>query len=187
MRVDVSEGIDPEEWPPLPTDDRLMVGGRTLWTGPFRPPVVVAQPNRWGVIEVDFPAVPCLVEADPVVTGCLPLPDQVVGFVDRAHRPIPAPSDHETGRLLIDRAARLGKQLTQTRRVRLAAGPVARTLPLLTPRHPDDLIAACADRGVVGLRPLAGMAGGVALSVHVDHRPDQLGHLVTAFREAVTG
>lgn len=185
MSVDVSEGISPDEWAPLPGHDRLLVGGHTVWTGPFPDPVVVAQPNRWGVIERDFPAVPCLVEADPPVTGHLPLPARVGGFLDRRHRPIDAPVAEETGRRLIDQAARLAKSLTQTRGIQVAATPFARTIPLLTPRTPADLITECAAQGLVGIRALPGLAGGVALSVRPDHRPDHLDQVVSVIRSVV--
>lgn len=184
MRVDVSEGISPDEWAPLPRHDRVLVGGHTVWTGPFEPPVVVAQPNRWGVIEREFPDEICLVEADPIVTAHLPLPARISGFLDRTHRRMDAPAKEETGRRLMEQAARLGKSLTQTRGVRIAATPFARTLPLLTPRTPADLIAECADRGLVGIRPLSDLAGGVALCVQPDHGPDHFDHIVSVIRAA---
>lgn len=185
MSVDVSEGISPEKWAPLPGHDRVLVGGHTVWTGPFRAPVVVAQPNRWGVIEQDFPDVRCLVEADPPVTAHLPLPARVGGFLDRCHRPIDIPVEDEAGRRLMDQAARLARSLIQTRGVQVAATPFARTIPLLTPRTPADLIAECAEQGLVGIRPLSGLAGGVALSVRADHGPDHLDHVVSVIRNAV--
>lgn len=185
MKVDVSEGIDHENWAPLPGHDRVLVGGHTVWSGPFEPPVVTPQPNRWGVIDHDFPGVECLVEADPEVTGHLPLPGRVVGFVDRTHRPINAPCVHPEGRGLMEKAARLGKRLTQMRGVRLASSPFARTVPLVTPRDANELIRDCVARGVTGIRPLPGLAGGVALSVHQHHDPDQLDHIVAVLRAVV--
>lgn len=187
MRVDVSEGLFPEEWAPLPHHDRVLVGGHTIWTGPFEPPVVVAQPNRWGVIERDFPDVTCLVEADPSVTAHLPLPVRVGGFLDRTHRQIDAPGKDEAGRRLMERAARLARSLTQTRGLQVAATPFARTLPLITPRTPADLISECAQHDLVGIRPLSGLAGGVALSVRPEHGPEELDHIVSVIRDTVGG
>lgn len=181
MRIDVSEGVPPESWADLPTDDRIMVGGHTVWVGPFHTPVVVAQPNRWGVIEGSFPDLPCLVEADPPVTGHLPLPDEVVGFLDRAHRTVGPPDKSDSGRELLRRGARLAKRIAQIRGVRLAASPFARTIPLLTPRDPATLMSDCATDGLVGLRPLAGTGGGVALSVREEHGPDELDQIVAVF------
>lgn len=185
MRVDVSEGISPDEWAPLPGHDRVLVGGHTVWTGPFDPPVVVAQPNRWGVVERDFPAEMCLVEADPPVTAHLPLPARISGFLDRSHRQIDVPGQEAIGRGLMDQAARLAKSLTQTRGVQVAATPFARTVPLLTPRTPTELISECAEQGLMGVRALSGLAGGVALSVRPEHGPDHLDHVVAVIRAAV--
>lgn len=166
--MNVAEGAPPAEWASLPDGDRVLVGGHTVWTGPFRAPIVVAQPNRWGVIEDRFPDLPCVVESDPVVTGCLPLPAAVLGFVDRAHRPIDRPGCGH-GRSLMDAAASLAAALTQIKGVKVAATPFARTIPLLVPRHPQGLIEECARRGVVGIRPLPGLGGGIALSVRAEH------------------
>lgn len=185
MRVDVSEGIDPGDWAPSPTEDRVLVGGRTVWTGPFHPPVLVAQPNRWGVIEAYFPDVPCLVEADPAVTGHLPLPGDVVGFVDRSHRPLAEPPKDDTGRRLMKRAVGLGKSLGQIKGVKVAATPFARTLPLLTPSDAHGLIWACAELGLTGLRPLEGLAGGVALTVREEHGPPELDRVTEVIRTVV--
>lgn len=165
MILDVSEGIDPSRWAALPTDDRVLVGGRTVWTGPFRDPLVVCQPNRWGIIEASFPDVPCVIEVDPPVSGHLALPDRIVGFVDRSHAPIPPPAPDPLGTHLISGAQTLSKAVTQIRGITLAATPFARTIPLMTPRESHDVIAGCGDRGMEGVRPLPGLAGGVAITV----------------------
>lgn len=169
MRIDLSEGIDPAEWGDVRSDDRVQVGGVTVWTGPFTTPVIVTQPNRWGVIEPRFPDVPCVVEVDPAVSGWLLMPADVVGYVDRAHRPVDAPQREASGKKLMERARRLAKIITQTRGVVVAATPFARTIPLLTPLDSQQLITGCKERGVVGMRPLSGMAGAVALTVREEH------------------
>lgn len=170
LTIDVSDDIDPNLWAPLPRRDRLAVGGHTIWLGsPSGEALVVAQPNRWGVVESDFPGTPCLVEADPPVTALLPLPNDVRGFVDRTHRSIPPPKPTDVGRRLLTEAARLGKMLQQIKGVRIAATPFARTVPIITPLEPDDLVAACRGRGLTGLRTLGSMAGAVALTVKPEH------------------
>ena len=125
MTVDISEGIDPHLWPDLPAHDRLVVGGHTFWVGPFQPPVIVAQPNRWGVVESCFPDVPCLVECDPEVIAELPLPAETVGFVDRAHRPIGPEDFGRSATELMRGAARLANRLTQIPGVVVFARPEA--------------------------------------------------------------
>lgn len=185
MRIDLAADIHESAWAPLPGHDRVMVGGRTMWIGPFDPPVLVAQPNRWGVIEGEFPPVPCLVEADPLVTGLLDLPEVVVGFVDRSHTPIDPPPATTLGKELMEAARILAKILTQIRGVVVAATPFARTVPVITPLEPSELIAACSVRGVVGIRPLAGMAGAVALTVGPDHGRVVLDRVAEVVAEAV--
>lgn len=187
VKVDLSEGTSPENWAPLPTEDRVLVGGHTVWTGPFRPPVVVAQPNRWGVVEAGFPTVACLVEADPLVTAHLPLPQQVVGFVDRSHRPIDDPRRREAGLRLMETAARLATSLTQIKGVKVAATPFARTVPLLVARDPVSLIRSCTQRGMVGMRALPGLGGGVALTVNEDHGPDELERILRVLGDELAG
>jgi hypothetical protein len=187
VTIDVSEGAGPDTWAPLPTDDRVMVGGHTVWTGPFRTPVVVPQPNRWGVIESGFPDVPCVVEADPLVTAHLPLPGLVVGFVDRTHRAIDEPYRRDTGLRLMETAARLAKRLTQIKGVRVVATPFARTVPLLVGHDPLSLVRRCSERGLVGMRPLPAVGGGVALSVNEDHGPDELERIQGILGEELAG
>jgi hypothetical protein len=185
LTIDVSDDIDPELWAPLPRRDRLTVGGRTIWLGTHTGEVVVvAQPNRWGVVEREFPDAPCLVEADPQVTGLLPLPGDVRGFVDRTHRPIPPPKATDVGRRLLAGAARLGKMLQQIKGVTIAATPFARTVPIITPREPIDLVAACRERGVKGLRPLGSVAGGVAITVKPEHDRIALERIVEVLEQA---
>lgn len=167
--VDVGEEIEPSRWLPLPGDDRLMVGGRTVWTGPYEVPVLVAQPNRWGQAEETFPDLPALVEVDPLVSGHLPMPHQVVGWVDRAHRPVAEPRKTPAGRQLISDTARLAKLLDQIAGVRLVAMPGARTVAFMTPSEPMDVVARCLDAGVIGLRTLDGLAGGIAVAVAPAH------------------
>ncbi len=185
VTIDLSEETDPTRWKALPTEDRLVVGGRTVWTGPFQTPVVVAQPNRWGVIESTFPETPCVVEVDAAVSGWLAMPDDVVGYVDRLHRPVDRPPPTPLGRELMDRAQRLAKALTQIRGVVVAASPFARTLPLITPMDPDRLVEACRAHDIVGIRSLGGMGGAVALTVRPEHRPEQLEIVATALAEIV--
>lgn len=184
--IDVSEG-DWSTWAALPSEDRVQVGGYHVWTGPFDPPVIVAQPNRWGVVESAFPAEECVVEVDVAVSGWLPMPERVVGYVDRSHRPVAAPAALPAGKALMERARRLSKMLTQTRGVVVAASPFARTIPLLTPLGAADLTERCATRGVVGLRPLEGMAGAVAVTVHSEHRPEDLSAVADVISEIVLG
>lgn len=169
MRVDLAEGVPSDRWMPLPAHDRVMVGGHTVWTGPFESPVVVAQPNRWGIVEQEFPSVECLVEADPLVTGHLPLPAMVAGFVDRTHRPIAPPSALPEGKRMLEEGQRLAKRLDQIKGLRVAATPFGRTIPLVTPLEAETLIAAAAGEGLVGIRALDGLGGGFALSVGPAH------------------
>lgn len=186
VTIDLSEETDPTRWKSLPTGDRVSVGGRTVWTGPFQTPVVVAQPNRWGIIESSFPEVPCIVEVDPAVSGLLAMPDEVVGYVDRFHQPTDRPQPTPLGRDLMKRAQRLAKALTQIRGVVVAASPFARTVPLITPMDPESLAEACHGRDIVGIRPLHGMAGAVALTVRPEHRPEHLETVARVLAEVVT-
>ncbi|MFP3913317.1 MAG: hypothetical protein ACLFWM_00450 [Actinomycetota bacterium] len=187
MTVDVSEEVPYRQWADLPRGDRVLVGGHTVWSEPVRPPLLVSQPNRWGVVEDHFPPVPCLVEADPAVTGHLPLPDEVVGFVDRAHHPLDAPRETETGRRLLQEAIRLSRRLTQIRGLKVAATPFARTIPILTPRDARALAEGCESDGVAGLRPLEGLGGGVALSIRPEHGPGDLDRIVEVLRHRLLG
>lgn len=185
MTIDVSEGIDPSLWAPLPTNDRVLVGGRTVWTGPFSEPVVVAQPNRWGVIEAEFPDVRCLLEGDPPVTGHLPQPRKVMGYVDRSHQPIDPPQATAAGERLMATAESLAKSITQLGGVTVAATPFARTIPLMIPLEPSRLIATCREHGLLGIHPLPGMAGGIALAVTERHGPKELRTIVEVLASAV--
>lgn len=185
VTIDLSEETDPTGWRSLPTGDRVVVGGRTVWTGPFQTPVVVAQPNRWGVIESSFPEVPCIVEVDPAVSGLLAMPDEVVGYVNRLHQQTGRPQPTPLGRELMNRAQRLAKALAQIRGVVVAASPFARTVPLITPMDPERLAEACQGRDIVGIRPLHGMGGAVALTVRPEHRPEQLETVVTVLAEVI--
>ncbi len=169
MTVDVGEDVDPACWAPLPSHDRLLAGGHTVWIRAPDVPASVTQPNRWGVVETDFPAVPCLVECDPEVIRELVHPAEVVGFVDRRHRPIDPSDFGSQGKELMDRAERLAKRLTQIGGVRILARPFARKVPLLTPREASRLIQDCAADGLIGLRPLGEVGGAVALTVSSRH------------------
>lgn len=185
MTIDLSEETDPTRWESLPTGDRVVVGGHTVWTGPFQTPVVVAQPNRWGVIESSFPEAPCLVEVDPAVSGWLDMPDDVAGYVDRLHRPTDRPQPAPLGRALMNRAQRLAKTLTQIRGVVVAASPFARSVPLITPMDPERLLEACHDRDIVGIRRLRDMGGAVVLTVRPEHGPGELQTVATVFAEVI--
>lgn len=186
VSIHVGEQIDPSRWSPLPVADRVLVGGTTAWLGPFDVPLKVAQPNRWGMAEPSFPAVPCVVESDPLVTGQLPLPADVVGWVDRAHRTIDPPTATSAGSALIAAAARLAKMLDQTKGVRLVGPPTARTVALTTPLEPADLIARCIPL-LTGIRRLEGMAGAVAVVVTPDHSRQDLETIADVVHQAVTG
>lgn len=186
VTIHLSEEPDPTHWETLPTGDRVVVGGRTVWTGPFETPVVVAQPNRWGVIESTFPEAPCMVEVDPAVSGWLAMPDDVVGYVDRLHRPVDRPQPTPLGRDLMTRAQRLAKALTQIRGVVVAASPFARTIPIITPMDPVKLVEACHGRDIAGIRPLRGIGGAVALTVRPEHRPEDLDTVATVLAELVS-
>jgi hypothetical protein len=177
VTVDVSEGDDDRDWAPLPTHDRVLTGGRTVYLGVPDPPLLVTQPSRWGVVEESFPDVACLVECDPLVTAALPLPARVEGWVDRCHRPVEPPGRPRRAEELMGRAARFAGTLTQIRGVRVAATPFGRTIPILVQVEVGGLVAAAAREGVTGLRPLPGLGGGVALSVHPDHDEDALGRV----------
>ena len=148
---------------------------------------IVAQPNRWGIVESQFPDGPCLVEADPQVTAHLPLPDCVESFLDRAHHPIPPPRVRSEGRELIDKTTRLAKQLAQIPSVSLIDSSVARTIPFLTPLDAAQLIEGCRRLGVVGMRVLEGMGGAVALTVHPDHEELHLARIAAALGRVVGG
>ena len=182
--IDVGEEIEAARWPPLPTGDRLVVGGRTVWLEPFEIPLLVAQPNRWGLVEDSFPEVPCRVEADPVVVGLLPHPAEVVAWVDRAHRPIPQPVASSEGRRLIAAAGRLGKMIDLIKGVRLIADPRGRTVAFTTPLEATDLISACGNE-LAGIRRLDGIAGGVAVAVRPDHSARDLETIAAAVRIAI--
>lgn len=182
--IDVSEEIEPELWPPLPTGDRLVVGGRTVWLGPFEYPLLVAQPNRWGLVEDSFPAVACRVEADPLVAGLLPHPAEVVAWVDRAHRPIPPPLATREGQRLIAAAGRLGKMIDLIKGVRLTAHPRGRTVAFTTPLEAADLITRCGP-ALAGMRRLEGLAGGVAVVVRPDHSAQDLATITAVIRRAI--
>lgn len=185
MTIDFSEGIDPQQFAPLPAHDRAFVGGRTVWTGPYRPPVVVCQPNRWGVVEDTFPSVPCVVEADPVVTGWLALPDDVVGFVDRAHRPISQPGRSPEGREAMRKASRLASMVAQLKGVGPLTRDFARTVPLITPVEAVQIIEFFDSCGIVGVRPLDGLAGGLAVTVRADHTEAELRSFAEALEQAL--
>lgn len=187
MTVDISEGIDPHLWPDLPAHDRLVVGGHTFWVGPFQPPVIVAQPNRWGVVESCFPDVPCLVECDPDVIAELPLPAETVGFVDRAHRPIGPEDFGRSATELMRGAARLANRLTQIPGVVVFARPFARSIPLVTPREASAIVARCAAAGIRGMRALAGVGGGIVVTVREEHTAGDHDRVVEALAEAVIG
>jgi hypothetical protein len=182
--IDVSEEIEATLWPPLPTGDRLVVGGRTVWLGPFDPPLLVAQPNRWGLVEDSFPRVACRVEADPVVAGLLPSPAEVVAWVDRAHRPIPPPVANSEGQRLIAAAGHLGKMIDLIKGVRLIAHPQGRTVAFTTPLEAADLITRCGPE-LTGMRRLDGLAGGVAVVVRPDHSARDLETIAAVIRRAI--
>lgn len=188
MTVDWSEDGDAAAWAEADSAGRVMVGGHTVWTG--RPPGVpiFAQPNRWGVIEDEnaSPDGPCRVEADPLVTGHLPLPSQVIEFVDRRHQRIPAPRASERGRRAMAAARHLAKIVEQIPAVRVAARPFARTIPLTTPLEAAELLAGLESANIVGGRLLPALAGGVALSIGPDHQPRDLVRLATVLAELVT-
>lgn len=187
LTIDVAESLDPGSWPPLPTTDRVQVGGHTVWTGPFEPPVLVAQPNRWGVIESSFPPAPCVVEVDAEVAGHLPLPHEVVRFIDRRHRPVDPPAATAQGKDLMRRAQRLSKMLSQIPGVVIAATPFARTIPITTPVEAEDVIVSCRRRGLVGLRSLPGLAGGIAVSVQITHSRETLERIAAVLDGTIRG
>lgn len=174
VSVDVAEYGDPSRWAALPTHDRVFSGDRTVYLEPFDTPLIVTQPNRWGVVESSFPDVPCVVECDPVVAAALPTPAVVEVWLDRCHRPIDPPGRRARAAEVIDRAARFAGTLGQIRGVSAAARPFARTIPLLVPVAIGALIDAAARAGVTGIRALGGLGGGIALSVSPDHTDDDL-------------
>lgn len=186
MTLFVGEDVDPDSWAELPTHDRVFTGSETVFLPPLSPPVVVTQPNRWGVIEQRFPADPCLVECDPVVVAALPRPGNVAGWMDRRHRPIDLPGRPQRARGLIRRARRLAGMLASLPGVEVAAQPFARTIPLRVRADVTDLIGRMAEEGVVGLRPLEGLGGGLAVSVAPDHRDDDARRLTEILRRLVT-
>lgn len=186
MRVDLAEGVPPDRWTPLPSHDRVMVGGHTVWTGPFDAPVVVSQPNRWGVVEQQFPPVECVVEADPLITAHLPLPEVVEGFVDRTHRRIDPPPALTSGTRMMEEAQRLAKRLTQIRGLQVAATPFGRTVPFVSSVEAPAFIAAAAEEGLVGIRTLDGIGGGFALSVGPDHGSAETEHVFGVLRALMT-
>lgn len=179
------EDIPAESWGPIPSDGRLIVGGRTVWTSTPPEPVLVTQPNRWGLAEPGFPAVPCLVEIDPVIAGALARPEKVVGWVDRRHQPVAAPTETHSARRLIGRAARLAKMLDQLKGVRVIAVPTARTVAFTTPIEATGLIAGCVAGGIEGLRSLAGIGGAVAAVVSPDHTDEDFHRLADLVQATV--
>ena len=183
-QIEVGEGIETSLWPPLPARDRLLVGGKTVWLGPFDIPLLVAQPNRWGMVEDSFPAVACLVETDPLIGGLVPQPAHVVGWVDRAHRAIERPKATPEGQATIDAAGRLAKMIDQIKGVRLVARPQGRTVALTTPLEARDLISRCRPE-LAGLRKLDGIAGAVAIAVAPGHSAEDLVSIATILRRAV--
>lgn len=183
--IDLSGGSDPSSWALLPTHDRAMVGGTTVWLGGHTLPLVVPQPNRWGVIEQAFPDVPCVVEADPEVTPWMPLPPRIEGWLDRLHQPVDTPRRTQRGRQLMRRADRLGTRLSQIKGVSVVRRPFGRTLPLLTPLEPALLIAAAAGSGVVGIHPIPGLGGGVTITIGHEHTDNDLDRVVSVVSTAV--
>ena len=183
--LDLGEAPDPTPWKSLPTEDRLLVGGRTVWLGPHAEPLIVCQPNRWGVVETEFPGVPCLVEIDPVVAGGLPMPAEIEGWLDRAHVPVPAPIATEAGREAMSRAARLAKKLNSIRGVSVLTTGFARTIPLATALEAEDLISQSTTLGLSGIRPLPGTAGGFAITVDPLHSDPDLAFIESTLRSIV--
>ena len=184
-RLDVGEAPDPTTWKGLPTEDRLLVGGRTVWLGPYAEPLIVCQPNRWGVVETEFPDIPCLVEIDPVVAGELPMPTEIVGWLDRAHEPLAAPVATATGREAMSRAARLANKLNSIRGVSVLTTGFARTIPLATGLEAAHLIEQSHQRGLQGIRPLPGTAGGFAITVDPLHSDPDLDFIESTLRSIV--
>lgn len=180
VTFDVSEGVDPQLWAISPT--RYLIGGISVWKSEG----MVSQPNRWGVIQSEFPPNPCTVEIDPLVAAHLPLPSSVVGFVDRAHRALEPPVESEDGRRAIGLARKLAGRLEQLRGVGVAFRPFARTIPLITPVEADALIEHCARAGVTGIRGLAHLGGGVALSVQPSMDEGDLAEIATIIGSALT-
>lgn len=183
--IDVSEGSEPARWVSLP-GDRVIVGGTTVWLGPHAEPLLVCQPNRWGVIEPAFPPVPAIVEVDVDVSGLMPMPATVVGWQDRTGRSVDAPTPSHRGRELLDRTARFARRLSGIAGVSVAASPFARTIPLVSPIEAGDLIEGATRHGVNGIRPLPGLAGGWALSISSDHTDEELDRVAEVVAHLVT-
>ena len=181
MTIDVGEDIEPSRWAPLPAHDRVLVGGRTVWIESPDIPAIVTQPNRWGVVEADFPAVPCIVECDPELIRELAHPDEVVAFVDRRHERLDPSTFGTHGKELMRQAERLAKRLVQVRGVKVLARPFGRTVPLLTRREGSELAQECAAAGLVGLRPLSEVGGAVALTVNHRHTLEDLDRIAEIF------
>lgn len=183
--IDVSEGSDPRSWVDLPTDDRMVSGGSTVWLGNHADPLVVAQPNRWGVIESVFPSVPSIVEVDEEVSGSLLMPDIIVGFRTRSGAVVEAPRPTHRGMQLMERAAAFGRRLSGVAGITIAAEPFARTIPLLVVAAVPDVIAAVGRAGITGLRILSGIGGGVALTVRSEHTSADLEMIAAVLADVV--
>lgn len=161
-----------------------MVGGTTVWLGGHTLPLVIPQPNRWGLIEQTFPDVGCVVEADPEVTPWMPLPSRIEGWVDHRHHPIDPPRRTQRGRQLMLRAERLGTMLSQIKGVSVVRRPFGRTLPLMTPLEPARLIATAAADGIIGIHPIHGLGGGVIITIGHEHTDDDLSRVVSVVATA---
>lgn len=128
---------------------------------------------------------PCVVEIDPVVSGELPMPAEVVAWVDRCHRSLETPVSSETGRYSIKQARRLANMLNSMNGISILAGGFARTIPLSTPLEASELIERAERRGLSGIRALPEIAGGIAITVDISHDHATLVAVAAALEDAV--
>src|SRR5690606_17828951 len=84
------------------------------------------------------------------------------------------PGRSPEGREAMRKASRLASMVAQLKGVGPLTRDFARTVPLITPVEAVQIIELFDSCGIVGVRPLDGLAGGLALTVRADHAEGEL-------------